>query len=57
MQEAKFSKKYCRKELYVYPVYYSIGNGMMNIDKEIEDLNYIIRTNFKSQKEMDDYER
>ena len=30
---------------------------MMNIDKAIEDLNYIIRTNFKSQKDMDDYER
>ena len=29
---------------------------MMNIDKAIEDLNYIIRTNFKSQKDMDDYE-
>lgn len=30
---------------------------MINIDKAIEDLNYIIRTNFKSQKDMDDYER
>ncbi len=41
----------------VYPVYYPIGNGMMNIDKAIEDLNYIIRTNFKRQKDIDDYER
>ena len=30
---------------------------MMNINKAIEDLNYIIRTNFKSQKDMDGYER
>ena len=31
---------------------------MMNIDKAIEDLNYIIKTNFKSQKnkEIVDYE-
>ena len=42
----------CRKQYYtlnvsnniykVYPVYYPIGNGMMNIDKAIEDLKYII---------------
>ena len=48
----------CRKQCFpiniagknysVYSVYYPIGNGMMNIDKAIEDLNYIIRTNFKS---------
>ena len=30
---------------------------MMNIDKVIEDLNYITRTNFKSQKDMNDYKR
>ena len=29
----------------------------MNIDKAIEDLDYIIRTNLKSQKDMDDFER
>ena len=44
-------------EYKVYPVYYPIGNGMMNIDKAIEDLDYIIRTNLKSQKDMDDFER
>lgn len=42
----------CRKQFYVkningkeykiYPVYYPIGNGMMNINKAIEDLKYII---------------
>ena len=30
---------------------------MMNIDKAIEDLDYIIRTNLKSQKDMYDFER
>ena len=32
-------------EYKVYPVYYPIGNGMMNIDKAIEDLKFIIETN------------
>lgn len=41
-----FSKNISRKNYSVYPIYYPIGNGMMNIDKAIEDLNYIIRTNF-----------
>ena len=31
------------KEYKVYPVYYPIGNGMMNIDKAIEDLKFIIK--------------
>ena len=51
MQETKFSKNIAGKNYSVYPVYYPIGNGMMNIDKAIEDLNYIIRINFKSQKD------
>ena len=29
----------------VYPVYYPIGNGMMNIEKAIEDIKFIIETN------------
>ena len=47
----------CRKQYYtlnisnniykVYPVYYPVGNGMMNIDKAIEDLKYIIDNNVK----------
>ena len=41
-----FSKNIAGKNYSVYPIYYPIGNGMMNIDKAIEDLNYIIRTNF-----------
>ena len=42
----------CRKQIYkkdvsniiydVYPVFYPVGNGMMNIDKAIEDLKYIL---------------
>lgn len=44
-------------EYKVYPVYYPIGNGMMNIDKAIEDLNFIIKTNTKSQKDIEDFER
>ncbi len=41
-----FQRNIAGKNYSVYPVYYPIGNGMMNIDKAIEDLNYIIRTNF-----------
>ena len=32
-----FSKNIDGKLYKVYPVYYPIGNGMMNIDKTIED--------------------
>lgn len=42
----------CRKQSYkkivnnieykIYPVYYPIGNGMMNISKTIEDLKYVL---------------
>ena len=56
-RKQSFPRNIAGKNYSVYPVYYPIGNGMMNIDKAIEDLNYIIRTNFKSQKDMDDYER
>ena len=52
----------CRKQSFIiniagknynlYPVYYPIGNGMMNIDKAIEDLDYIIRINFKNKKNL-----
>lgn len=42
-----FSKNIAGKNYKVYPVYYPIGNGMMNIDKAIEDLEFIIRTNLK----------
>ena len=47
-RKQSFSKKIAGKNYRIYPVYYPIGNGTMNIDKAIEDLNYIIKTNFKS---------
>ena len=46
-RKQSFPKNIAGKTYNIYPVYYPIGNGMMNIDKAIEDLNYIIRTNFK----------
>lgn len=51
----KINVSKCRKQSYkkvinkaeykIYPVYYPIGNGMMNITKTIEDLKYIIENN------------
>ena len=46
-RKQSFTRNIAGKIYSVYPVYYPIGNGMMNIDKAIEDLNYIIRTNIK----------
>ena len=43
-----FQKDIAGKSYKVYPVYYPIGNGMMNIDKAIEDLEYIIKSNFEN---------
>ena len=56
-RKRSFSKEIFGKNYSVYPVYYPIGNGMMNIDKAIEDLNYIIKTNTKNQKDIEDFER
>ena len=44
-RKQNFSKNIAGKEYKVYPVYYPIGNGMMNIEKAIEDIKYIIETN------------
>lgn len=44
-RKQSFFKNISGREYKIYPVYYPIGNGMMNIDKAIEDLNYIIKTN------------
>ena len=41
------TKNIAGKEYKVYPVYYPIGNGMMNIEKAIEDIKFIIETNKK----------
>ena len=46
-RKQNFLKDIAGREYKVYPVYYPIGNGMMNIEKAIEDLNYIIRINSK----------
>lgn len=37
-----FDKKIKGASYKVFPVYYPIGNGIFNIDKSIEDINYII---------------
>lgn len=44
-RKQRFSKKIGKKNYKIYPVYYPIGNEMMNIDKAIEDLKFIIETN------------
>lgn len=46
-RKQNFSKNIAGKEYKVYPVYYPIGNGMMNIEKAIEDIKFIIETNKK----------
>lgn len=46
-RKQSFSIKIFGKDYSVYPVYYPIGNGMLNIDKSIEDLKYIIKANTK----------
>ena len=33
----------------VYPVYYPVGNGIFNIDKSIEDINWIINNEIKQE--------
>lgn len=50
--DKKISVSQCRKQGYmkdimgrnytIYPVYYPVGNGMMNMSKAVEDLNYIL---------------
>ena len=41
-RKESFSKDIAGKKYKIYPVYYPIGNGMMNIDKAIEDLKFIL---------------
>ncbi len=36
----------------VYPVYYPVGNGIFNIDKAIEDINWIIDNEIKNKVAM-----
>lgn len=46
-RKQKFIKNINNKEYVIYPVYYPIGNGMMNIDKAILDLKFIIDNELK----------
>lgn len=46
-RKQSFPLSIAEKNYNVYPVYYPIGNGIMNIDKAIEDLEYIIKANFR----------
>ena len=46
-RKQNFFKSIAGKEYKVYPVYYPIGNVMMNIEKAIEDIKFIIETNKK----------
>ena len=49
-RKQNFKKNILGIDYEIYPVYYPIGNGMMNIDKAIEDLEFIIKANIKSKK-------
>ena len=42
VRKREFKKKINKKEYVFYAVYYPVGNGIFNMDKAIEDLNYII---------------
>lgn len=54
----KISVSTCRKQYYekiinkntykIFPVYYPIGNGIYNLDKAIEDINWIINNNLNN---------
>ncbi len=47
VRKKKFIKKINKKEYEFYSVYYPVGNGRFNIDKAIEDINYIIKNKDK----------
>lgn len=38
-----FEKKLCKETYKCFPIFYPVGNGRFNIDKSIEDINYIIK--------------
>ena len=42
-RKQSFLKIIAGKEYKVYPVYYPIGNGIMNIEKVIEDMKFIVK--------------
>ncbi len=44
-----FDKKINKNTYKCFPVYYPVGNGIFNIDKSIEDINWIINTYIKGE--------
>ena len=48
-RKEKHSLKIKNKNYKAYPVYYPIGNGRFNIDKSIEDINWIIEKEIKEK--------
>lgn len=44
-----FDKVVSRKKYKCFPVFYPVGNGRFNIDKSIEDINYIIDNYVKEE--------
>lgn len=45
-----FTRIISRRKYKCFPVFYPVGNGRFNIDKSIEDINYIIDTYLKEEK-------
>ena len=41
-RKQNFTGKIRGKEYKIYPVYYPVGNGMMNMERAIEDIKFII---------------
>jgi len=46
-RKKEFTREINKRKYKFYSVYYPVGNGRFNIDKTIEDLNWIINNNFK----------
>ena len=44
-----FTNKINNKEYKFYSVYYPVGNGRFNIDKSIEDINWIIKNEISKE--------
>ena len=43
-RKQKFKKEINGREYDFYSVFYPVGNGRFNIDKSIEDINYIVKS-------------
>lgn len=49
VRKKEFKRRIGKNEYTLYSLFYPIGNGRFNIDKTIEDLNYIIETKIKAE--------